>query len=143
MNKFIIISLIFLIFSCNKNENEIIVKTDKFYYLSTQYYNDKIDTIPYSVGNQISDSINYIAKSYFLYGDTINMHVIKKYMIADHLDKNNEKIAGTISYTLDDIGLIYNKSTTYSSFGILSSTNDSINRLLAISFGHIIMDEFK
>lgn len=88
MNKILIISLIFLIYSCNKNKNVVIVKTDNFYYLSTQYYNNKIDTIPYSVGNEIPYSVNYVAKSYLptnnsisVFSFTEKIKILSKYVV--------------------------------------------------------------
>ena len=39
---------------------------EKYYYIATQYYNEKIDTIPYSVGNEIPDSSCFLGNSFFL-----------------------------------------------------------------------------
>ncbi len=140
MKIYISLIAIFFFLSCTKNEKEII--KEKYYYIATQYYNEKIDTIPYNVGNEIPDSSCFLGNSFFLYGDSINIHVLKKYKTDEYLNDNKEKVAGTIFYTLDSLGVIYNKNVVNSSFGILSSNNDSINRLLSFSLGHIIRDDF-
>jgi hypothetical protein len=48
---------------------------------------------------------------------------------------------GYISYTLDSIGIIYRKSTTWYSCEWIRTNNDSINTIIDAAFGNILMHQ--
>jgi hypothetical protein len=49
--------------------------------------------------------------------------------------------AGRIYYELDQLGIIYVKSTSFYGYTVLKSTNDSINKIIERSLEHIILDQ--
>lgn len=145
MKIIIAISTIILIVSCNKNSTTESINKDDFkthlYYISTRNYDEIIDTIPYSIGNYTPDSAKLVGLYLFLYGDTLIKHRINKYVDSTY-NETSKKYEYNVTYTLDSLGSIYNKNIEYPSFGLLSSNNDSINRLITVSLGHIIINKF-
>ena len=126
-----------LLFSCNSEKK--IEQQHKYYYLFYQNYNEIIDTIPYNLGNNVDSGSVLQGTFHFRYKYNNSMHELRKYVYFDKADSTS----GTTSYTLDSLGVIYNKSNYYKSYATLSSNNDSINSLLKTSLGYIIMDDFK
>lgn len=47
---------------------------------------------------------------------------------------------GRLSYELDQLGIIYSKSTSFYAYAVLKSTNDSINKIFERSLENIIFD---
>lgn len=127
-----------LLFSCN-SEKKTAIEPKKYYYLSYQNYNEVIDTIPYKLGSKVDSGSIFQGTFHFRYKYNNSMHELRKYVDFDKADSTS----GTTSYTLDSLGVIYNKSNYYKSYATLSSNNDSINSLLKTSLGYIIMDDFK
>ncbi len=48
---------------------------------------------------------------------------------------------GYLAYTLDSMGIIYMKSTTWNSYGRLKCTNDSINEIINVALENIILNQ--
>lgn len=131
------ISLNFL-FSCN-NQKKTTIESKKYYYLFYQNYNEVIDTISYQLGNKVDSESILQGAFHFRFKYNNSMHELRKYIYLNKTDSTS----GTTSYTLDSLGVIYNKSNYYKSYAALSSNNDSINNLLKTSLGYIIIDDFK
>jgi hypothetical protein len=131
------ISSIFL-FNCS-SEKKTAQETKNYYYLFYQNYNEVTDTIPYRLGCKVDSGSIFKGAFHFRYKYDNSMHELRKYVYFDKIDSTS----GTTSYTLDSLGVIYNKSNYYKSYATLSSNNDSINSLVKNSLGYIIIDDFK
>jgi len=63
-------------------------------------------------------------------------HVVKVYTSDNHAPVDG----GRLYYTLDSLGIIYERSTTWPGFSRLKTNNDSINDLISQAFAHILQN---
>src|ERR1700752_5073599 len=110
MRDLIILATIFSI-SCSENKKHTNPNSIKHYYLATQNYNETIDTIPYNLGYKVDSGSIFQGAFHFRYKYNNSMHELRKYVYFDKADSTS----GTTSYTLDNLGVIYNKSNYYKS----------------------------
>jgi hypothetical protein len=113
--------------------------THKNYYLFRKMYDGFVDTIPVESAANFIENTLLEGVFYFRYSGENDMHIISKYVYASKTDSTE----GNISYTLDTLGVIYNKSTYYPSFAVLSSTNDSLNEFLNTALNFALLDQFQ
>ncbi len=118
-------------FSC-ADKNVVENKTVLFYLVNSNNQTN-IDTIPYKKNVPLDTADQFLAQDYFYINKTV--HTIKAYTSDNHANPDG----GQLYYTLDSIGVIYTRSTTWWSFVRLKSNNDSLNDLFNIALGHIIM----
>lgn len=130
--------ILILLFSCN-SEKKTAIEPKNYYYLFYQNYDEVVDTIPYRFGCKVDSGSIFQGAFHFRYKYNNSMHELRKYIYFNKSDSTS----GTTSYTLDSLGVIYNKSNYYKSYATLSTNNDSINSLVKNSLGYIIIDDFK
>jgi hypothetical protein len=75
-----------------------------------------------------------LAQSDFIYNG--KQHTIRLYTNYFHAPID----AGRIYYELDQLGIIYSKSTSFDAYTVLKSTNDSINKMIERGLENIIFD---
>jgi hypothetical protein len=75
-----------------------------------------------------------LAQSDFIYNG--KRHTIRLYTNYFHCPID----AGRIYYELDQLGIIYVKSTSFYDYTVLKSTNDSINKIIERGLENIIFD---
>lgn len=125
------ILLIVLVSSCSDKLPH--KKEDKLYYLMASDRRDYIDTISYKDFQQYDSLDRFIAEDHFILNKT--NHIIKAFTSDNHAPIDG----GRFYYTLDSIGIIYTRSTTWPVSIRLSSNNDSINDLMNAALGRIIL----
>ena len=123
--------LILLLTACN--ENYYNKTSNKLFYISHNKNHDYYDTIPYLQSNNRSTNDSLIHQISFDYNG--KRHILK--MTTN--EYNAGKDGGVIRYHLDDIGIIYTKSTTWYSYSRLKSDNDSLNELIDRALENIIL----
>lgn len=134
MRKFIrlrIIALIMLLCSCSDKLPKD--RKDNLYYLMASDRHEYIDTIPFIEFQQYDSADQFIAEERF----SINKrnHIIKAFSSNNHAPADG----GRFYYILDNIGVIYTRSTTWPTSIRLSSNNDSLNDLLSSAFARIML----
>jgi hypothetical protein len=75
-----------------------------------------------------------LAQSDFIYNG--KQHTIRLYTNYFHAPID----AGRLCYELDQLGIIYSKSTSFDAYTVLKSTNDSINKMIERGLENIIFD---
>jgi hypothetical protein len=134
--------ILFLLACTNKNKPETNTKHIKNinkYYLYHSATSTVLDTIPYNESSKSVDgSSKLIGKFLFIFNNEEDIHSISKYVYESETDST----VGNVSYTLDDLGVIYNKSYAYPTFAKLSSNNDSLNKLIETSLNYTLLDQF-
>ena len=75
-----------------------------------------------------------LAQSDFIYNGM--KHTIRLYTNYFHCPID----AGRLFYELDQLGIIYSKSTSFYDYAVLKSTNDRINKIMERSLEHIFFD---
>lgn len=133
LKSIVVLCLMFILSNCKKSER-LREKEIYFYYLTCyQGVPLSTDTLKYEEVNRITSADELIATEHFKYKE--QYHIIKFY--------SNENTApvdgGGLKYTLDSIGVIYDRAVWWPNFGRLSSNNDSINDLISTAFGYIMM----
>ena len=127
MRTLILILTTTLLFNCSDKK---IPKTNTmYYYLMTSDRSNQIDTIKYSDFNSIDTADQFIGKSVFY--DNKKGHLLQAFASDNHAPVDG----GRLYYTLDSIGIIYSRSTTWYTSVRLISNNDSINNLLSQALG--------
>lgn len=87
-----------------------------------------------SIKNQQADTADkLLGQDIFTYGKV--QHILKAYTSDNHAPVDG----GNLYYTLDSLGIIYIRGTTWPGFSRLKSNNDSINDLINQAFGHILV----
>lgn len=133
LKSIVVLCLIFILSDCKKSET-IRKKEIYFYYLSC-YQNVSLssDTLKYEEVNCITSADELIETEHFKYKE--QYHTINFYSSegAAPID------GGGLKYTLDTIGVIYNRAVWWPNFVRLSSNNDSMNDLIGTAFGYIMM----
>ena len=123
--------LIISLFACSSKKTSN--KKDKLFYISYSRKTESYDTVPYSNLNSVYKNDTLIHQEAFYYNG-IN-HVINM--------TTNEFTApcdgGAIAYKLDDIGIIYLKSTTWYNYLRLKTDNDSLNNLIDRAIENILL----
>lgn len=125
----VLILIIALASSCadKKTDEEIVL----YYVIGSTHSNSK-DTI-YTTKNQQADTTDDLLAQDFFHYKTKD-HILKLFTSDNHAPVDG----GRLYYTLDSIGIIYERSTTWPGFGRLKSNNDSINDLINQAFAHIL-----
>lgn len=126
----LIVNLLILL-SCNIDDKK--KNTVKYFYVIFRRDHFNADTIPTNDINNIDSTYKLIATEGFYYLNKV--HHINLY--SD--DDNSPMDGGALKYTLDSIGLIYERSTTWPNFIKLTTNNDSLNDLISIAYSAIIM----
>jgi len=75
-----------------------------------------------------------LAQSDFIFNG--KQHTIRLYTNYFHAPID----AGRLFYELDQLGIIYSKSTSFDAYTVLKSTNDSINKIIERGLENIIFD---
>lgn len=125
------ILILILLASCS--DKKTITEKTIFYYLINSDGKNNGDTVKYEEFNFIGAGDEQVAKGYFSYNK-------KEHSIKVYTSDNQAPIdGGRLYYTLDSIGTIYSRSTTWWTSLRLQSNNDSINDLINAAYAHILM----
>lgn len=136
MNNYIkALLMVVLILGANGCKKQLLKEKEpvRFYYLSYYKFGSLADTIPYEDVNIIEEQDELLATEFFEYRK--QFHTIKFYSS----DNKAPVDGGDLKYTLDSMGVVYNRSTTWPNFRRLSTNNDSINDLISTAFGYVMM----
>lgn len=127
--------MVALVLVANGCKNERLKEKEpvRFYYLSYSKFGSLADTIPYEEGFGIGEQDELLVTESFEYRK--QFHTIKFYSS----DNKASVDGGGLKYTLDSMGVVYNRSTTWPNFRRLSTNNDSINDLISASLGYMMM----
>lgn len=127
--------MVALVLVANGCKNELLKEKEpvRFYYLSYYKFGSLVDTIPYEEGFGIGEQDELLVTEFFEYRK--QFHTIKFYSS----DNRAPVDGGDLKYTLDSMGVVYNRSTTWPNFRRLSTNNDSINDLISASLGYMMM----
>lgn len=129
--RYLFFLIVFYCLSCTKMTKES--DTICFYYTKSNQDEITIDTIQFKELNQIDSLGDLLATQEFKLKNTY--HQIKMFST----DRTAPIDGGELYYTLDNKFCIYNRSTCWPSFGMLSCNNDSLNELINVAIGNIIM----
>jgi hypothetical protein len=130
--KYLIISILIIsLFACNSKKSSN--KKDKLFYIRYSRQKEFYDTVPYSKLNNVYKNDTLIHQEAFYYNG-IN-HVIN--MTTNEF--TSECDGGAIAYKLDDIGIIYLKSTIWHNYLRLKTDNDSLNNLIDRAIENILL----
>ena len=129
MKSILFISFIFILLSCKKT----VTKNVNFYYISDTEFSRGNDTIKFCLLPQVDTADLYIGKGHFVFNNVD--HLIKSYTSDNHAPIDG----GRLYYTLDTIGIIYQRSTTWYNALRLQTNCDSINNLISQAFAHILL----
>lgn len=130
MRTVISILTVFILASCN---NKTVSKKTTLYYVIDSERQLPSDTIQYNEKQAVDTADIILAKTGFMYKN-------KEHGITVYTSDNHAPIdGGRLYYTLDTLGIIYERSTTWWSCLRLYSNNDSINDLISQALGHILM----
>ena len=132
MKTIIILLIISIAISCQDKKIETQKQKPKFYYLPCFQDSRSLDTISYDEYNFIDPKDSLLASESFKYKE--QYHEIKMYTS----DYHSPIDGGGLFYTLDSLGVIYSRATSWRNFGRLSSNNDSINDLISTALGFIV-----
>ena len=123
----------FLVSCCEPLKKPVKEKT-VFYYLTYSERGNNGDTIQLEDAHFTIDTLDaFVAESHFFVKE--EGHLIRSYTSDNHEGQDG----GDFYFTLDNLGVIYSRSTTWYSSIRLHSNNDSINDLLIQAFSHIIL----
>ncbi len=133
--KFVLILI--LIHSCDSNESTKKNAPILFYFHTTtkncNTYNS--DTVTTDKIKQPDTEDTLLVQSTFkLNGESHRIGLYTNYLYCG-ID------AGYFAYTLDTLGIIYMKSTTWNSYGRLKCLNDSIDDLITVALENIILNQ--
>ncbi len=131
--RLLLISLTMFLFVCCEKQ-QIRSEKIKYFYLSYFQNQTTIDTVKYEEIAAIDSKDELLETKNFQFKGVY--HQIKFYTSDNHSIVDG----GSLSYTLDSFGKIYECSTTWPNFGRLSTNNDSINDLINVAIGYIIMN---
>lgn len=122
-----------MLWDCGDSKKETNQKIH-FYYLAS-YQNRPLskDTIAYEEIRHILPGDELVAEEHFEYRG--NPHSIHFYSSEGTAPVDG----GALKYTLDTLGVIYERAVWWPNFIRLSSNNDSINDLVSVAFGQIMM----
>lgn len=135
-----VLSLIFIILlnsSCDTNGD--IKKSDDIYFFyqttTKDFYKYNSDTVKIDKIQQPDIKDTFLLQSMFeLNGETHWINLFTNYLKCP-ID------GGYIAYTLDTMGIIYMRSTTWKSYSRLKCTNDSIDNIINIALENIILNQ--
>ncbi len=129
-----ILLIVSFLVSCGEPLKKPVKEKTVFYYLSYPIKQNSRDTIKYEDANLKMDTLDaFVAESTFFIKD--EGHVIRSYTSDNHAATDG----GVFYFKLDNLGVIYLRSTTWFSSARLHSNNDSINDLLIQAFSHILL----
>lgn len=132
INTLLLVTLFFVTTGCREQLLKE-KKSVRFYYLSYYEFRSLADTIPYEEGFGIGEQDELLVTESFEYRK--QFHTIKFYSS----DNKAPIDGGDLKYTLDSMGVVYSRSTTWPNFRRLSTNNDSINDLISASLGYMMM----
>lgn len=133
MKNLLFFSLLIVLYSCSGNKDVIHVEDQFYYRISSKDRTSYSDTFTLDKIHKHAEKDTMLCQKMFEYkgtGHTVNMYTNSLYAGVD---------GAYIAYELDNLGIIYNKSTTWISYGKLESNNDSINELITIALETIIL----
>jgi hypothetical protein len=130
----IVIFLANCLYSCQSKNQPL--KTEK-YYLLYENRGNSVDTFSYdsinkyqpgSINHNVLDSFDFVYK-----GRYIKIKKVSNYP--------NELIdGGFVTYWEKSIGYFYQRSTTWRTFGVLKTTNDSLNDFISVLLATVLLD---
>ncbi|MBI1837565.1 MAG: hypothetical protein HYR91_09910 [Flavobacteriia bacterium] len=123
--------ILILLISCNNKKT--VPKKDNLFYIRYSRQSNYYDTVSYLNLNQGFKNDTLIHQEAFYYHG-IN-HVIN--MTTNEFTAGCD--GGAIAYKLDDIGIIYLKSTTWYNYLRLETDNDSLNNLIDRAIENILL----
>jgi hypothetical protein len=126
-----ILTIIFL-FNCSDKKTDS--KKLLLFYLQTSDRSRDLDTIKYVDFNSIDTADKFIGSGNFIYNK--QGHVIKAFTSDNHAPVDG----GRLYYTMDTLGIIYSRSTTWYNSVRLQSNDDSVNSLINHAFGNILLN---
>ncbi len=129
-----IILILATIWFFNCSDKKVSSKKIVFYYLNNSERSRDIDTIKYKDFNLTDTADKFIGSTNFIYNKI--GHSIKAFTSDNHAPIDG----GRIYYTLDSLGIIYSRSTTWYNSVRLQSNTDSINNLLSQALGNILQN---
>jgi len=104
----------------------------KLYYVGINERMPGSDTSDYFKWRNIDTLDEVVGQVRFRYN---NMdHALIAYTSDNHAPTDG----GSFYYTLDTLGIIYDRSTTWPGFSVLQSNNDSLNNLIAMALGRAL-----
>ncbi|MFN5416898.1 MAG: hypothetical protein ACK5B9_07565 [Flavobacteriia bacterium] len=124
---------IMILYSCNSEKKSHLEK-NKFYYLFSSHKNSNKDSLQLIEIPKHSEVDSLIYRCDF--ESNKGEHVIQMFINPQHLVCDG----GYVIYELDNLGIIYTRSTSWNKFKILESNNDSINKLISFALGKIISE---
>jgi|GEM_PF-3200042 len=129
-----ILLIVSVLVSCGEPSKKPVKEKTVFYYLIYSERGNNGDTIQLEDAHLTIDTLDaFVAESHFFVKE--EGHLIRSYTSDNHEGQD----AGHLYFTLDNLGVIYSRSTTWYSSVRLHSNNDSINDLLIQAFSHIIL----
>lgn len=131
MRTFIYILILFGLLSCSHKED--ISKDTVLYYLINSDRPHNQDTIKFIDSTPMDSLDRFIAEDYFTYNK--KEHIIKAFTSDGHSPMDG----GRYYLTLDSLGIIYSRSTTWFYFTTLESNNDSTNKLIKQALGFALL----
>lgn len=133
MNKIFIILSVLSLFSCSQPNEVKKLEPAVFYYSSYSNTNPVRNNISETFWHHDQDTI--LASVSFRFRGT--MHEIRMFTNDFYAPTDG----GVLMYELDSIGVIYQRSTTWSSYSRLHSNKDSINAILEVALENIILNQ--
>jgi hypothetical protein len=128
---YLLISCLLILLSCSKNKNQkdVYIKNSYIDFANSGHEIIKSDSLPYNEGWK-QDSIL----------DSIDLFINKKrYTILKISNYPNDPIdGGHVAYYEKSLGIFYYKSTTWRSFILLRTNNDSVNYYIDLFLGSVL-----
>ena len=129
-----ILLIVSFLVSCGEPLKKPVEEKTVFYYLTYSERGNNGDTIQLVDAHFTIDTLDaFVAESLFFVKE--EGHLIRSYTSDNHEGQDG----GDLYFTLDNLGVIYSRSTKWYSSVRLHSNNDSINDLLIQAFSHIIL----
>jgi hypothetical protein len=133
MRQFLIILTIYVFVSCDRSAEIKLKEPLKFYYFTYSHYTKDPDSLNKIYWHNSQDSL---LASAFFETDGIS-HKIRMFTSDFYSDIDG----GGLSYELDSIGIIYDRSTTWHSYGRLHTNSDSLNAIIEVALENIILQQ--
>jgi hypothetical protein len=133
MKNILIILTVLIFTNCENKVDNKLIKQTKYCFLGCYQNQNVVDTMELMDIKPTDSMFDLLATHSFRFRE--QYHTIKMYCSDNHVPVDG----GSLVYTLDSIGVIYGRSTTWPGFSKLTSDNDSINDLITTAFGTIMM----